>query len=300
MDGLLLLRKPSGPTSHDCVVRLRKILGEKRIGHFGTLDPFAEGLLLAGIGKATRLFPFFGTIGKTYEGVIRLGQATDTYDRTGTALGPAVDSLPAEEDVLRAMARFRGDLIQLAPPFSAKKLAGKPLYVYARGGVEVERRPAAVRVDRFELRSYAPPDIDFEVSCSAGTYVRSLAHDLGADLGCGAHLHRLVRTAMGKYRLDEAKTPEEIEAAAAAGRFEAFLIPPEGLLEDLPAVSVTAAGRALVRNGRAIGLFGSAVAVRPEPAPAPGAVLRLFDPENRLIALARIKENEAAPFLVLI
>ncbi len=300
MDGLLLLRKPSGPTSHDCVVRLRKILGEKKIGHFGTLDPFAEGLLLAGVGKATRLFPFFGTIGKTYEGVIRLGQATDTYDRTGTPLGPAADSLPAEEDVLRAMSRFRGDLIQLAPPFSAKKLAGKPLYVYARGGVEVERRPAAVRVDRFELQSYAPPDIDFEVSCSAGTYVRSLAHDLGADLGCGAHLHRLVRTAMGKYRLEEAKTPEEIEAAAAAGRLETFLIPPEGLLEDLPAVSVTAEGRVLVKNGRAIGLFGPAVAARPEPAPAPGAVLRLFDPENRLIALARIKETEAAPFLVLI
>ncbi len=225
MDGLLLLRKPSGPTSHDCVVRLRKILGEKRIGHFGTLDPFAEGLLLAGIGKATRLFPFFGTIGKTYEGVIRLGQATDTYDRTGTALGPAADSLPAEEDVLRAMARFRGDLIQLAPPFSAKKLAGKPLYVYARGGAEVERRPAAVRVDRFELRSYAPPDIDFEVSARPEP-MSVLWPTTWARTWAAAPIPTARPDGHGQHRLDEAKPrgnrgrppPDALRRLDSAGR----------------------------------------------------------------------------------
>ncbi|MCX6566382.1 MAG: tRNA pseudouridine(55) synthase TruB [Candidatus Aminicenantes bacterium] len=300
MDGLVLVRKPSGPTSHDCVVRLRRILRTKKTGHFGTLDPFAEGLLLIGVGKATKLFPYFGVSDKTYEGTIRLGRATDTYDRTGNPIGPASDTLPTEAVLRRAMGRFQGEFVQLAPPFSAKKLAGKPLYAYARGGIEVERRPSQVRVDRFVLRTFAPSEFDFEVACSAGTYIRALAHDLGAALGCGAHLSRLVRTSCGKYRLENARTMEEIEAAADDGRIDFFLSPLESLLDHLPKVELTAPGRLMVKDGRSIEFSGSALVSPPDPMPAPGDIIRLFDPEKRLIALARVRESEGAPFLVLI
>ncbi len=300
MDGLILVRKPSGPTSHDCVVRLRKILRTKKAGHFGTLDPFAEGLLLVGVGKATRLFPFFGISGKTYEGTIRLGRATDTYDRTGNPVGPEADVLPTEAELRGAMARFQGAFVQLAPPFSAKKLAGKPLYSYARGGIEIERRPAGVRVERFVLRTFIPPYFDFDTTCSAGTYIRALAHDLGAALGCGAHLSRLVRTSCGGYRLENARTMEGIESAARDGRLDFFLTPLEALLADLPRIELTAAGRAMVNNGRSIDFSGPAAAAPPDPRPASGDVVRLFDPEKRLIALARVQDSTGAPFIVLI
>jgi len=300
MDGLVLVRKPSGPTSHDCVVRLRRILGTKRVGHFGTLDPFAEGLLLLGLGKATRLFPYFGSSDKTYKGRIRLGQATDTYDRTGTPQGPEAASLPAEADVRAAAARFLGEIDQAAPPFSAKKLAGKPLYAYARDGIETERRVSRVRIGRFDLQAYLPPDLDFSVDCSAGTYIRSLAHDLGAALGCGAHLVSLTRTSSGPYRLEDARNFEDIEAAAAAGRLGEIILPLESLLGHLPAAGLTAAGRERIKNGRAVPFSDLEPAVPAGALPPEGAILRLFDPEKRLVALARVREGEGAPFLVLI
>ncbi|MHB8055425.1 MAG: tRNA pseudouridine(55) synthase TruB [Candidatus Aminicenantales bacterium] len=300
MDGLVLVRKPSGPTSHDCVVRLRKILQTKKIGHFGTLDPFAEGLLLLGVGRATRLFPYFGVSDKTYEGRIRLGFATDTYDRTGTPSGSEAASLPGEEEVRAAMARFPGEIDQAVPSFSAKKLAGKPLYAYARNGIEVERRSARIRIDRFDLRAFLPPDLDFEVACSAGTYIRSLAHDLGAALGCGAHLAALTRTSSGPYRLENAQTLEDIESAASAGRMEGFLFPMESLLGHLPAAELTESGRALIKNGRSVSLSNPALAALSGPLPPEGGTLRLFDAEKRLIALARVRADEGAPFLVLI
>jgi len=300
MDGLILVRKSSGPTSHDCVARLRKILGIKKIGHFGTLDPFAEGLLLAGVGKATRLFPYFGFSDKTYDGRIRLGFATDTYDRTGNPSGPEAAGLPSGEAVVSMMARFLGEQIQLAPPFSAKKLEGKPLYAYARGGIEVERRPAQVRIERFALRTYEPPDIDFEVACSAGTYIRALAHDLGTALGCGAHLYSLTRTSSGPYRLENARALEEIETAAREGRGDSFLIPMEELLPGLSRIELTAAGRERVKSGRPVRLDDPGQVAPFGVAPAPGGVIRLFGPDGRLAALARARESEASPFLVLI
>jgi tRNA pseudouridine55 synthase len=198
------------------------------------------------------------------------------------------------------MARFRGNLIQLAPPFSAKKLKGKPLYVYARNRIEVERRPAPVRIDRFILRSFEPPDVDFEVVCSAGTYIRALAHDLGLILGCGAHLLRLIRTVSGSFRLENARTLEEIEAAFAEGRLNHFLIPLEALLLHLPKAELTPAGRALVRNGRPIDFSDRTVVTAIDPIPPSEAMIRLFDREERLIALARVRNSEGLPFLVLI
>lgn len=300
MDGLVLIRKPSGPTSHDCIARLRRILATKKIGHFGTLDPFAEGLLLAGVGKATRLFPYFGLSDKTYEGRIRLGFATDTYDLTGRPAGPSAASFPARDEVAETMARFLGEQDQTAPPFSAKKLGGKPLYAYARAGVEVERRVSRIRIDRFALRAYAPPDIDFEVACSAGTYVRSLAHDLGVSLGCGAHLAELTRTSSGPFRLDNAGTFKEIEAAAAEGRVSDLLIPLEELLPGFPRWELTGAGRDRVKNGRPVKIDDPGLVSLPSEDAGRTETVRLFGPDGRLLALARLEESEASPFLVLI
>lgn len=300
MDGLVLLDKPSGPTSHDCVSRLRRLLETKKIGHFGTLDPFARGLLLAGIGKATRLFPYFGLSDKAYMGTIRLGMATDTYDRTGRPDGPEAETLPTREAVVSAMARFLGEQMQLAPPFSAKKLDGKPFYAYARQGIEIERRATRVRIDRFDLRSYAPPDLDFEVFCSAGTYVRALAHDLGTALGCGAHLFELTRTASGSYRLSDARTFEEIELAVGRGNPDAFLTPMEELLPGFSRADLTSAGRDRVKNGRPVVLSDPGQVARFQGETGGGDIIRLFDPEGRLAALARAAESGASPFLVLI
>lgn len=300
MDGLVLVRKPSGPTSHDIVARLRRILGTRKIGHGGTLDPFAEGLLIIATGKATRLFPYFALSEKTYEGRIRLGSATDTYDLTGRPLAAPAGPLPDRTLLLEAMARFQGDLIQFAPPFSAKKLEGKPFYAYARSGLTVEPRPCPVRIDRFTLRAFKAPDIDFEVSCSAGTYIRALAHDLGVALGCGAHLVQLLRTGSGEFRLENAQTLEKIEADLSEGHPDRFLLPMETLLPGLPRVLLTEIGRRFVGNGHPVNLSDPAVVSSADPIPSPEVIFRLFDASGRLIGLARRRETSGVPFLVLI
>jgi tRNA pseudouridine55 synthase len=300
MDGLVLVRKPAGPTSHDVVARLRRILGTKKIGHGGTLDPFAEGLLIAAVGRATRLFPYFAFSKKVYEGRVRLGAATDTYDGTGRPLGGPSGPLPDRSALAEAMVRFEGDIIQLAPPFSAKKLDGRPLYAYAREGIPVEPRPCPVRIDRFILRAFEPPDFDFEVACSAGTYIRALAHDLGLALGCGAYLLKLLRTGSGDYRLENAHTLEEIETALGQGRPDRILVPLEDLLPALPRMTLTETGRGFIGHGRAVDLSDPAVVASVDPSPSPEAIWRLFDPSGRLIGLARCRDASGVPFLVLI
>ena len=216
MDGLLLVRKPAGPTSHDVVARLRKILGQKKIGHFGTLDPLASGLLVVAAGRATRFFPYYSKLDKTYEGRIRLGFATDTYDREGRPYGPgnrpAARSRrpPLGDEILR-----RGNP-PAAPRLFGQEARGKaPLCLCPPRGEPSNRRPCPVTVAAFELRSYDPPFLDFRVECGSGTYIRSLAHDLGAALGCGGHLAELVRTRVGDFSLAAALTLEEIGALQA-------------------------------------------------------------------------------------
>jgi len=303
MDGLIPVRKPSGCTSHDVVARLRRILGQKKIGHFGTLDPLASGLLLAAAGKATRLFPFYGKRDKSYEGRIRLGFATDTYDSEGQPAGEATDRFPPIEEAKAAMAALVGDLRQRPPAFSAKKVQGRPLYAYARRRESVEIAEVPVTVAAFEIRAYAPPFLDFRVDCSTGTYVRSLAHDLGAALGCGGHLAALERTRVGEFSLDAALSLEEIESSMERGETDRFLIPMEALLPELPAFVVTPDGALRVRDGRPVGPEHLA---DPAPGAAPrlefGAVARLFGPDGKLLALARPSPAPAilAPFLVLL
>jgi tRNA pseudouridine55 synthase len=304
MDGVLLIDKPEGPTSHDVVARLRRILGVRKIGHFGTLDPFASGLLVVGVGRATRLCPFFSVSDKTYEGRLRFGIATDTYDRTGRPTSSAPPPWPDAAAVDGAISGFVGEISQLPPPFSAKKLRGRPLYAFARRGQETERRPCPVTVWMFDRISYDPPDLAFRVRCSSGTYVRSLAHDLGARLGCGAHLTDLVRLAAGPFLREESFPLETIQAMAEEGRVTEVLRPLEGLLPHFPKAVLTPEGMALVGNGRSIGPAFVAASEGGEPGPgAPGPLpVRLFSPDGRLAALARPGPDGAtlAPFLVLI
>jgi len=220
--GLLLVDKPAGPTSHDVVQAARKALRQRRIGHTGTLDPAATGLLVLCVGKATRLQHYLLAWSKTYVGEIRLGFATSTYDAEGEALAaprpvPALD----EARLAELAARFSGEIEQFPPPYSAKKIAGKKFYELAREGQEVPREAKRVRIDSLSLRGAREDRVRFEMTCSSGTYVRSLAHDIGELLGCGGHLATLRRSRIGPWPVEQAvpaevlaNRPDEVPAAA--------------------------------------------------------------------------------------
>ena len=207
-DGLLLVDKPSGITSHDVVDRVRCALGTRKVGHSGTLDPMATGLMLVGVGRATRLLRYLSGLDKTYEGTCRLGQETDTYDAEGTV----VASCEAEIGATRledAIGSFVGGIEQKPPAHSAVRVGGTRLYKAARRGEAVEAPPRVVRIYSLEITAFDGRNVDFRVSCSSGTYVRSLVHDLGKTLGCGAHLTRLVRTRIGGFALEDARSVED-------------------------------------------------------------------------------------------
>jgi len=211
-DGILLVDKPGDHTSHDVVARMRRKFGQKRVGHAGTLDPMATGLLIVLVGKATSASQYLISLDKEYTGTIKLGAVTNTQDAEGDVL--ETRSVPAltEVQARAAFQGFMGDQYQTPPMFSAIKIDGVPLYKKARQGEEVEREPRFIRVMRFDLTRFAPPELDFRVCCSKGTYIRTLAHDLGQKLGCGAHLSALRRTAIDQLRVERALTIPEIEA----------------------------------------------------------------------------------------
>lgn len=215
LEGILLVDKPAGCTSHDVVARLRRKLQMKRIGHAGTLDPMATGLLVMLIGKATRASQYLISLDKEYEGTVMLGVVTDSQDADGRVLETRPVPALTEAELRAAMKSFLGDQYQTPPMYSAIKIEGVPLYKKARQGEEVEREPRFIRVSAFELVRFDPPQFDFSLRCSKGTYVRTVAHDLGQKLGCGAHLSALRRTAAGKFRIAEALPLEQIEALAA-------------------------------------------------------------------------------------
>jgi tRNA pseudouridine55 synthase len=304
MDGLILVRKPVPATSHDVVAALRKILNQKRIGHFGTLDPLASGLLLAAVGKATRLFPFYSKMDKIYEGRIRLGFSTDTFDTAGLPTSTACEIFPDRPAVEDALRDFGGEITQIPPPYSAKKVGGTPLYVYARRKTPVDGRPFQVRVHSFELLEYVAPHIDFAVKCGSGTYIRTLAHDLGQRLGCGAHLAGLVRTGIGEFSLKDGLTLEEIRGFQEMGATGRFLLPMESLLPSLAMIKVSEEGVQWIRNGRPVSAEQIADAEgngSPVLRDDPTIIVRVFSPDGRLIALARpaARPGHFAPFLVL-
>ena len=224
MEGILLVDKPRDHTSHDVVARLRGKLKMKRIGHAGTLDPMATGLLVILVGKATKVSQYLVGLDKEYEGTIELGKVTDTQDADGEVMETRPVPPLMDADVLAAVKTFLGDQYQMPPMYSAIKIAGVPLYKSARKGEEIEREPRFIRVMSWEVLRYATPQIDFRLTCTKGTYVRTLAHDLGAKLGCGAHLSALRRTATDKFRVDQALTLEQIQALTLT-EIEQRLIP---------------------------------------------------------------------------
>jgi tRNA pseudouridine55 synthase len=214
LNGLLLLNKPEGWTSHDVVSYVRGVTRIRQIGHTGTLDPFATGLLILLIGDATKKAAEFHRFSKTYEATIELGRATDTYDRTGVEMSRAVD-LPIihRPEVEEALMEFVGDIMQAPPAFSAKKIQGRKAYDIARAGQIVALEPVAVTVEEIAIRNYEFPILHAGITCSTGTYIRSIAHDLGQKLGCGAVLTELQRTTIGPYRVQDAISPKQLQRA---------------------------------------------------------------------------------------
>ena len=266
-------------TSHDVVSRLRRITGESTIGHLGTLDPMATGGLPVLLGKYTRLAQFFGPLTKSYTGAIRFGFATDTYDADGAPLSPPTEESrwPGNDEVQAAAAQFRGEIEQIPPPYSAKKIDGKPAYKAARRGETVVLKPVSLTVEEFVVGAVEGGYADFSIRISSGGYVRSIAHDLGKVLGCGAHLARLRRVAAGPFTLSHALTLEALCSQAAAGTLEQSLPHPRTLLPELPSTTADLwiAGR--LRNGNAVNL--------PEFSAAPLA--KVFAGQRDLVAIVR-------------
>lgn len=274
-DGLVLIDKPKGITSHDAVDLVRRALGTRKVGHAGTLDPMATGLLVMGIGTATRLLRFLGDLPKTYEGTIRLGVRTDTLD----AEGSVTETHPVEateEEIRIAAGRMAGERSQRPPAYSAVKVKGRKLYEAARAGDTLEAEPRNVTVGSFEIRSITGPDIDFTTTVSGGTYVRVLAADLGDDLGCGAHLTRLVRTAIGPFRSADASPPDAPS-----------LLPPLAAVAHLPRVDLSADEARAAGNGSILA---------PAGVEGPYAVV---GPDGNLIGVWRDDHAKARPEVVL-
>jgi tRNA pseudouridine55 synthase len=282
LNGLLLVDKPEGPTSHDVVAAARHALGVQRIGHAGTLDPLATGLLVLMIGKATRLASLLSGVDKTYRGMLKLGLATDTYDRDGEPLGPPREVRVGRAEVLAAMDRFRGTVPQVPPAFSAKKVRGTPMYRLARRRRPVSPVATPVTFRRIDLLDLRGDEVEVEAEVSAGTYLRAFAHDLGQVLGCGGHLHRLRRTAAGPFRVEEALALEELRrlGPAAAER----LLPMEEIPLGLPTLVLSAAGTHAIRHGRPCGL---AEVLSPRP-PLPPGRCRLKGPEGLLLGIGEV------------
>jgi tRNA pseudouridine55 synthase len=250
VDGVIIVDKPRDWTSHDVVNKMRRLAGTKKVGHLGTLDPGATGVLPLVIGRATRLAQFYTRNDKVYEGTIHFGYATSTYDAEGEPTSPAQDVTLTPERLESILSRFRGKLAQVPPPVSAKKIGGRPAYELVRKQKPVELKPVEVEVHSLELLSVEGPEARVRVHCSAGTYLRSIAHEAGQALGCGAHLKSLRRTASGDFRINSARTLEQLAELAQAGRLEEALIPAAQLLPEFPAELVDAITAGQIRNGR--------------------------------------------------
>jgi tRNA pseudouridine55 synthase len=244
-EGLLLIDKPRGVTSHDVVDVVRRGLATRKVGHAGTLDPMATGLLLIGVGRATRLLRFLGGLPKTYEGSMRLGIETTTLDADGDVVREAGVDV-TETHVGDAMRALVGESLQRPPAYSAVKVGGRKLYEAAREGERLEAEPRPIRVDAFDLSSYEAPDVTFRVTCSGGTYVRVLASDVGAALACGAHLIALRRTAIGPYSVDDAVAPDR------AGE----PLPLDAAVGHLPRLDLDADEAVAASHGRPLGPAG--------------------------------------------
>ena len=254
VNGVMVVDKPAGWTSHDVVARMRRIAGERSVGHLGTLDPMATGVLPLVLGRMTRLCQFYTASEKAYEGTIRLGVATDTYDCDGDPVGEPHEVHVTLEEIEAVTQIFRGLMSQVPPPFSAKKIKGVPAYKLARRKQEVELQPVEVEVKEFAVLGLEGELAAFRCRVSSGTYVRSLAHELGQKLGIGAHLASLRRTAVAEFGVDQARTLEQIGEAASQGRLEELFVHPRRLLPEIPCVTADDEAIGKIRHGRTVNL----------------------------------------------
>jgi tRNA pseudouridine55 synthase len=277
LNGVLIIDKPAGLTSHDVVNRVRRISQQKSVGHLGTLDPLATGVLPLVLGSFTRLAQFYNSSEKTYEGQIRFGFATDTYDAQGQATTPA-QQVPLSLDVLRSLAiQFRGIIEQTPPPFSAKKVDGVPAYKMARKHQEVQLRPVQVEVKEFEITGCEAEVATFRARVASGTYMRAVAHEMGKRLGCGAHLASLRRSAVAEFSLADALTLEKLVSSVEVQPLEELFVHPRRLLPEMPSVTATEENIVLIRNGRAVNL----------PDLSRARQIKVFANQKELIAIAQ-------------
>lgn len=250
INGFVVIDKPPGITSHDVVSRVRRILNTRKVGHTGTLDPFATGVLPIAVNDGTKAIPFLDEGVKCYEAVMQLGVATDTLDMTGTVLRQGDWQSITRDDIEAALKRFTGRLSQIPPMYSAIKLDGQPLYKLARQGQTVERKPREIDIASLELISFLPPFAGFRVVCSRGTYVRTLADDIGSVLGCGAALKELRRLASGPFSISDSINLEGLEESVRSGTVESLAVKPAAALNYLAEIQLTEADVTLIKHGR--------------------------------------------------
>ncbi len=254
MNGVLVIDKPAGLTSHDVVNRVRRLLGQRAVGHLGTLDPCATGVLPLVLGNMTRLAQFYANSEKSYDGIIRFGFATDTYDAEGEPAEPAQPIVFTLEQLKEVAGRFRGTIEQVPPPFSAKKIHGVPAYKLARKKKDVQLKPVQVEVKEFGITSFEGERAAFRARVASGTYMRCVAHDIGQQLGCGAHLASLRRTSVAEFTLADAHMLEELEQAIEREPISELFVHPRKLLPQFPSVTANDESAAKIRSGRAVNL----------------------------------------------
>lgn len=283
--GILNVDKPADWTSFRVVSTVRRLSGIRRVGHAGTLDPLATGVLIVCLGQATRLSEYLMQATKVYRAEVRLGVVTDTFDATGTPLREVDASGISRSQIEEALAAFQGEIHQVPPMFSALKHEGEPLYRYARARQPVTRPARLVTIHRIQLLAFRSPVATIEVECGKGTYIRTLAHDLGERLGCGAHLSGLVRLRVGRFTLEDACSIAELDTAFQEGRWQSLLHPSDAALPDWPAITLSEEEVTAVRFGQAL----PAAELQPSPpqTPEPGQLCRAYSPQGELLAVLR-------------
>lgn len=297
INGFVIIDKPVGITSHDVVSRVRRILGTRKVGHTGTLDPFATGVLPVAVNDGTKVIPYLDEGIKCYEALLRLGVTTDTLDMTGTIVSESPIALITRELFSSCLKEFTGSITQIPPMYSAIKQNGQPLYKLARQGIEVERKAREIEIYSLEILSFDLPHVSLRVTCSRGTYIRTLADDIGSRLGCGAALQELRRTESGPFFIKAAVTLEEFQTAVDEGRVAAHCLAPVEVLSHLQEIPLTAEGAEGLLFGRAPS-WDKTLLKTPDIS-AEGALVRLTF-SGKLVAVATLVYNEPLnPILVL-
>ncbi|RUM92102.1 MAG: tRNA pseudouridine(55) synthase TruB [Thermodesulfatator sp.] len=296
--GVILIDKPQGISSFQAVARVRKKTGIRKAGHTGTLDPMATGLLTICLGRATRFARFLTDAQKTYEGTITLGMETDSYDAQGKIISekPVPRGL-SRHDIQEAARRFTGRLLQAPPAFSAAKFQGRPLYKFARNGINIQKQPRPIQVFRFCIEAYESPVITFTIDCSKGTYIRSLAHDLGKALGCGAHLSSLRRIRNGELSVEKAVCLDDFIASSGPEEITRYILPVEFVLSHIPAIFVDERQATAIQHGQGMSLVSAMKRIEEQGACPQGekpSYLRIItEGRGRLVCMARWPDTKA-------